>query len=133
MLRRCGRGEREPPFSDEHQIANVNQRVWQICENADGVPTEDEVHAHQDAAGNAPVPERYWNHTFALPLGSDPLNEKPHREKSVPDEAKDHEITPIEAKKSVFFSDPSDSNKCERVHRRRHNQSVIPSEVEAAT
>src|SRR5438067_3691568 len=116
MLRRRGRRECEPSFSDEHQVANVNQRIWQICENPDGVATEDEVHTHQHAAGNAPVPERYWNHTFALSLGSDPLNEKPHREKSVPDETEDHEITPIEAKKPVLFADPGDCDKCEGVH-----------------
>src|SRR5215472_9807734 len=133
MLRGRGRGEREPAFSDEHQVANVNQRVWQIRENADGVATEDEVHAHEHAAGNAPVPERNWNHTFALSLRGHPLNEKPHREKSVRDEAENHEITPVEAKKPVFFSDPSDSDECKYVHRRCHNQSVIPSEVEAAT
>src|SRR6516162_8265263 len=130
MLRGRGRGECELAFSDEHQVANVNQRIWQVGENADGVATEDEVHAHEHAAGNAPVPERHWNHAFALTLRGHPLYEKPHREKSVPDEAKNHEITPIEAEKSVFFSDPRDSDECECVHRRSRNRSVIPSEVE---
>ena len=133
MLRGRGRGKREPAFSDEHQVANVNQGIWQIRENSDRIATENKVHAHEHAAGNAPVPERYWDHTFALPFGSDPLHEKPHREKSVPYEAQNHEITPIEAKKPVFFSDPSNSDKCECVHRRGRNQSVIPREVEAAT
>jgi hypothetical protein len=124
MLRGRGRGERELAFSDQHQIANVNQRVWQIRENADGVATEDEVHAHEHAAGNAPVPKRYWNHAFALSLRGHPLYEKTHREKSVPDKAENHEITPIEANKPIFFSDPRDSDECECVHRRLTDSAI---------
>src|SRR5439155_15311546 len=36
--------------------------------------------------------------------------------KSVPDETKDHEITPIQTKEPVFFPDPSNGNKCKCVH-----------------
>src|SRR5258707_7954428 len=95
MLRRRRGGERELAFSDEHQVANVNERIWQICENADGIATENKIHAHQHAAGNAPIPKRYRNYTFPLSLRGDPLNEKSHREQGVPDEAENHEITPI--------------------------------------
>src|SRR5437868_14256367 len=110
MLRGRGRGERELAFSDAHQVANVNQRVWQIRENANGVATEDEVHAHEHATGTAPIPKRYRNHTFALSLRGHPLYEKRHREMGVPVEPEYHEITPIQAKIPVFVSNPRDSD-----------------------
>jgi hypothetical protein len=116
MLRGRGRGEREPAFSDEHQVANVNQRIWQIRENAHGVAPENEVDAHKRAARDAPVPKGHRNYTFALSLRGDPLDEKPHGEKSVPDEAENHEITPIETEKSVFLPDPCDGDECECIH-----------------
>src|ERR1700730_2922231 len=116
MLRSRRRGERELAFSNEHQVTNVDKRVWQIRENAYGIATENEVHAHQHAPGNAPVPKRYWNHTFTLSLRRDPLDKKPHGEKSVPNETENHEITPIETEKPVFLPDPRDSNECECVH-----------------
>src|SRR5216117_1870455 len=117
MLRGRGRRECELAFSDEHQIANVNQRVWEISQNSNRVPPENKIKTHQHASGNAPVPERDWNHTFTLSLGGHPLDEKTHREKSVPDEAENHEITPIETEKSVLLPDPRDSDNCECVHR----------------
>src|SRR5262249_2818721 len=95
-----------------------------IRENSHRVATENKVHAHEHAAGDAPVPKRDWNHTFALSLRGHPLYEKTHREKSVPDETQYHEITPIEAKKPVFFSDPSDCDKCECVHRRLTDSAI---------
>ena len=67
-LRGCGSGESEPAFTDQHQVANVNKGVRQISENADRIAPENEVNAHEGAAGDAPVPERNWNHAFALPL-----------------------------------------------------------------
>ena len=117
MLRRRGGGEGKFAFPDQHQIANVNQRVWEISENSNRIAPENEVNAHKNASRDAPVPKRYRNHAFALPFGGDPLHKETHREKSVPDEAEDHEITPIEAKKPVFFADPGDCDKCECVHR----------------
>jgi len=90
MLRGCGCCESEPAFPDQHQIANVNERVRQISQNANRISSENEVKAHNYAACDAPVPERYWNHTFALPLRGHPLDKETHREKSVPDKAEDH-------------------------------------------
>jgi hypothetical protein len=52
-----------------------------------------------------------------LPFGGKPLDKETHREKSVPNETKDHEITPIQTEKAVFLPDPGDSNNCEYVHR----------------
>src|SRR5437899_7990324 len=103
MLRRCGRGEGELAFSDEHQVSDVNQRVWQVRENANRIASENEIKAHKRASRDAPVPERYWNYAFALSLRGDPLYKKTHREKSVPDETENHEITPVQAEKPVFF------------------------------
>src|SRR4029077_20736730 len=54
MLGRCGRGESKPAFTNQHQIANVNQRVWEISENPNGIASENEVNAHENASGNAP-------------------------------------------------------------------------------
>jgi hypothetical protein len=45
------------------------------------------------------------------------LNKKTHREKNVPDEAKNHDITPIQTDEPVLFPDPRDSDECERIHR----------------
>src|SRR6266496_5853632 len=101
MLRRRGRGEGKFALSDQHQIANVNHRVRQIRQNANRIAPENEVNAHENASGNAPVPERDRNHTFTLPLGSEPLDKETHREKGVPYEAKDHEITPIQTEEPI--------------------------------
>jgi hypothetical protein len=45
------------------------------------------------------------------------LHKKTHREKKVPDEAKNHDITPIQTEEAVFFPDPSDGDECEHIHR----------------
>jgi hypothetical protein len=118
MLGRCGRGESKPALPNQHQIANVNERVGEIRQNANRISSENKIETHEDASGNAPVPERYWDHAFALPLRGKPLDEETHREKSVPYEAEDHEITPIETKEAVFLSDPGDSDDCDCVHKR---------------
>jgi len=117
MLRRGSSGESELAFPNQHQIANVNQRVWEVSQYADGIPSENKIQAHQHASGNAPVPERDWDDTFTLSLRGEPLDKKTHREKSVPDKTKNHNITPIQTKESVFFSDPSDGDKCKCVHK----------------
>jgi len=44
------------------------------------------------------------------------LDKETHREKSVPDKTENHDITPIQTKEPVFFSNPSDGNKSEHVH-----------------
>ena len=116
MLRRRCRSRRIPAFPDKHQVTNVNKRVGQISQNPDRVTSEDKVNTHDNTAGNAPVPERDRNHAFTLSLGSDPLDKKPHREKSVSNEAQNHEVTPIETENPVFFPDPGDCDKCECVH-----------------
>src|SRR5439155_8523192 len=115
FLRRRSCGQSKLAFPDKHQVADVYQRVGEIGQNPDGVPFENEVETHDHAAANAPIPERDWDHTFTLPLGCDPLNEEAHRENSVPDQTKDDEITPVEAKESIFLADPGDSDDCECV------------------
>src|SRR6266576_6964152 len=117
MLRGCSSGESELAFPYQHQIANVNKRVWKVSQYADGVPSENKIEAHQYASGNAPVPERDWDDTFALSLRGEPLNEETRREKSAPNETKDHEVTPIQSKKSVFLPDPGNSDECKCIHR----------------
>ena len=107
----------EPTFPDKHQIANVNQRVREIGQDANRIAPENEVNAHERASGNAPVPEGHRNHTFALPFGGEPLDNETHREKGVPDETKDHEITPIQTEEPIFLPDPGDGDKCECVHK----------------
>src|SRR5439155_11151960 len=124
MLRGRGGGEGEFAFPDQHQIADVNQRVRQIRQDANRIAPENEVNAHEGASGNAPVPERHRNHAFALPFGGDPLDKETHREKGVPNEAKDHEITPIQTKESVFLPDPGDSDKCEYVHKQLGDSAI---------
>jgi hypothetical protein len=117
MLRGCSSGESELAFPNQHQIANVNKRVWKVSQYADGIPPENKIQAHQHASGNAPVPERDWDDTFALSLRGEPLDKETHREKSVPDKTENHNITPIQTKESVFFSDPGDSDNGEHIHR----------------
>jgi hypothetical protein len=124
MLGRCGRSESKPAFPNQHQVSNVNKRVWQISENPNGISSENKIETHEDASGNAPVPERYWNHAFALPLRREPLDKETHREKSVPYEAEDHEITPIETKEAVFFTYPGDSNNCQCVHKQLTDSAI---------
>jgi hypothetical protein len=133
VLRRRGGSESKFAFPDQHQIANVNHRVRQIRQDANRIAPENEVNAHERASGNTPVPERYRNHTFALPFGGEPLDKETHREKGVPNETKDHEITPIKTEEPIFLSDPGDSNKCEHVHRQcsLFNPSPLPSQGRA--
>jgi hypothetical protein len=117
VLRRRGSRESELAFPYQHQIANVNERVWKVSQDTNRIASEDEVEAHERASGNAPVPERYWDDTFALSLRGEPLDKETHREKSVPDKTENHNITPIQTKESVFFSDPGDSDNGEHIHR----------------
>lgn len=117
FLRGRGGGESKPAFSDQHQIANVNHRVREIRQDANRIAPENEVNAHEGASGNAPVPERHRNHTFALPLGSEPLDKETHREKGVRNETKDHEITPIQTEEPVFLPDPGDGDDGKCIHR----------------
>ena len=117
MLRRRSSGKSELAFPYQHQIANVNKRVWKVSQYADGVPSENKIQAHQRATSDAPVPEGDWDHAFALSLRSEPLHKESHREKSVSNETENHKITPIQTKESVFFSDPGDSDNREHIHR----------------
>jgi hypothetical protein len=117
VLRGRGSGESKLAFSDQHQIANVNKRVWEIRENTNRITPKNKVNAHENTSGDAPIPKRDWDNTFALAFRGKPLDKKTHREQGVPNEAKDHEITPIQAKESVFFADPGESNNCDCVHR----------------
>jgi len=52
------------------------------------------------------------------------LDKKTHREKSVPDKAKDHEVTPIETEESIFFPDPRNSDECEHIHRQLTDSAI---------
>ena len=117
MLRGCGSGESELALPDQHQIANVNKRVWKVSQYADGVPPEKKINAHERATRDAPIPERNWDHAFALSLRGEPLDKETHREKSVSNEAEDHEVAPIQTEEPVFLSNPCDSDKCKCVHR----------------
>src|SRR5206468_12374161 len=105
VLRRRGSGESELAFPDQHQIANVNERVWKVSQDANGIPSENEINAHEDASRDAPIPERDWDHAFALSLCSEPLDKESHRENSASNEAKDHEITPIQTTEKVFLAE----------------------------
>jgi hypothetical protein len=117
VLRRRRSSKSELALPNQHQVANVNKRVWQIRENPNRIASENEVNAHEHTSGNAPVPERDWDNAFALSFGGEPLDEETHREKSISNETKDHEVTPIQSKKSVFFPDPGNSDECKCVHR----------------
>src|SRR5919198_5560181 len=106
LLRRCCRGEGKFASLNKDEVADVNQRVWQIRENTDGVASKNKVKTHDDAAGNAPVPKRNRNHAFALAFGSEPLNNETHRENQVSDQAENNQVTPIEAEETMFPADP---------------------------
>ena len=129
VLRRRRRSRSRAAFSNKHQIANVYQRVRQVRQYANGVSSENKIQAHDQAASDAPIPERYRDDAFPLPFGRKPLDKKTHREKDVPDEAKDHDITPIQTEEPVFFPDPRDGDKCECVHSMwLFNVSPLPSQ-----
>ena len=117
MLRGCSGGESELAFPDQHQIANINERIWKVGKYADGVPSKNKINAHKRASRDAPIPERDWDHAFALSLGSEPLHKESHREKSVSNETENHKITPIQTNESVFSSDPGDSDNGQHIHR----------------
>ena len=68
VLRRRRGSESELSLPNQHQISDVNHRVWQISENADRIAPENEVNAHDSASSDAPVPERDWNYALALSL-----------------------------------------------------------------
>src|SRR5205807_10004533 len=55
ILGRRGRSESKPALSDQHHIADVNERVWEISENPNRIGSENEVNAHENASGDAPV------------------------------------------------------------------------------
>jgi hypothetical protein len=117
VLRRRRGSKGEFALPNQHQVTNVNKRVWQIRENPNRIASENKVNAHEHASGNAPVPERDWDDAFALSFRGEPLNEETRREKSAPNETKDHEVTPIQPEKSVFLPDPGNGDECKCVHR----------------
>jgi hypothetical protein len=57
LLRRSSGSERKLALPDKHQVADVNDRVRQISENADGISPEKKIQKHHDATGDAPEPE----------------------------------------------------------------------------
>src|SRR5207248_9985650 len=93
-------------------------RIWEIGQDANRIPFENEVETHDHAAADAPIPKGHRDHAFFLTLGRDPLNKETNREDSVPDKAEDDEITPVQTKEAIFLSDPGDSDDCEYVHKR---------------
>src|SRR5438034_9946575 len=115
LLRGRSCGESKLAFPDKHQVTDVNQRIGEIGQDPNRIPFENEVETHDHAAADAPIPERHRDHAFTLPLRREPLNEKSHRENSVPDKAEDDEITPVQTKEAIFLSDPVDSDDCEYV------------------
>jgi len=78
LLRGRGSGKGELAFTDQDQITNVNHRVREVSENADRIASENEVKTHDHASGDAPIPKRHRDNTFALPLGGEPLDEETH-------------------------------------------------------
>src|SRR5438067_2163189 len=124
FLRWRGRRGSKLSFPDKHQVADVYQRIGEISQDPDGVPFENEVETHDHAPADAPIPERYRDHAFSLPLRRDPLNKETHRKNSVPDQTKDNEITPVEAKEPIFLPDPGDSNDCKYIHKRLTDSAI---------
>src|SRR4029077_12642757 len=72
MLRGRGGSGRRAALSNQHQIANVDQRVRKIGEDADRIALKDEIKAHDHAASDAPIPKRDRYYAFALSLRGDP-------------------------------------------------------------
>src|SRR6202022_1235089 len=106
MLRRRRSGIGELFFPDEHQIANVNDRVWQVGEDANGIAPKKKIQKHQETATDAPVPKRNRDDAFALTFRRPPLDQKTHRESGVPDQAEDHEIIPVQSEEAMFLAVP---------------------------
>ena len=115
-LRRAGRGKRETAFTNQHQIANVNDRVRQIRQDPDRIAPEKKIDKHDDAPGDAPVPERNRNHAFALAFRCPPLHQKAHRKCRRPDQAEDDEIIPVQTENAMFPAEPCYGNKEWKVH-----------------
>jgi hypothetical protein len=126
MLRRRRSSESEFAFPNQHQVSDVNKGVGEIRHDSNRIAPEDKVDAHQRASRDAPIPKRDWDNAFALSLRREPLDKETHREKSVPNKTEDHEITPIQSKKPVFFSDPGNSDECNCVHKARNFFTVSP-------
>ena len=61
------------------------------------IAPEKKIDKHDDASGDAPVPERNRNDAFALAFGGPPLHQETHRECHRPDQAEDDEIVPVQA------------------------------------
>jgi len=110
-LRRAGCGISEPTFPNQHQIADVNDRIGQISQDSNRIAPEKKIQEHDDAAGDTPVPERHRDHALALSFRCPPLDEKTHREGGGPNQAENHEIIPVEAKKTMFVAEPRRGNK----------------------
>src|SRR5439155_11500301 len=106
------------------QIADVNQRIWEIGQDPNRIPFENEVETHDHAAADAPIPERDRDYTFTLPLRREPLDKESHRENGIPDETEDNEITPVQTKEAIFLSNPGDSDDCECVHKRLTDSAI---------
>src|SRR5579864_2485844 len=105
LRRGCGRVS-QFALTNQHQISNVNQRVWQISQNSYGVAPEDEVRTHDDAAADAPVPKRNRDYTLSLFLRGVPLHKETHRKRRVSNQADDHEIIPVQTKEPMFLAEP---------------------------
>jgi hypothetical protein len=53
FLRPGGGGIGKPALTDKHQIADIDHRVREVSENANRIPSENKVKAHDYASGNS--------------------------------------------------------------------------------
>src|SRR5438046_10509521 len=101
MLRRTSGRISELSLTNQHEIANVNDRVRQIRDHPDRVAPEKEIQEHDDTAANAPVPERNWNDALTALFRGVPLDKEAHRKGQVSNQSKDHEIIPVQPKETM--------------------------------
>src|ERR1700719_886642 len=106
VLRRCCGGWRALTFTNQHQISNVNDRIWQISEDTDRIASKKKIKKHDDAAADAPIPKRNGNDAFTSSLRFEPLHEKAHSKGGVSNQAEDHQIVPVQTKKAMLLAGP---------------------------
>src|SRR5258706_9709679 len=106
------------------QIPQVNHGIWKIADNSNRVSAKNKIGTQQNTSGYTEVPEGNRQDALAAFFGSNPLNNKTHRKKQLSDKAEDHQIAPIQTKKTVKLAKPS--NRADEVLAHSHRAYQTP-------
>ena len=76
-------------FSDQHEVADIDDRGEEKAQNQRNFSDVDCVNQHHEASGDTQIPKLNRNDAAFEPLGDVPLNDETARKKQVGDQPKE--------------------------------------------